>query len=132
MTKLQLAKTRRKIRAIKTRRTALEYIALAPHPMVQASIIQRRFRGGNAICHYLGIPTPRGSWHRYIRKDELDYFRRRTDRWREYARAMAEWVKLSEEMERLLRQLGKGRCGKVEIRSGKKRLRPWSRHKKVK
>ncbi len=130
MTKLQLAKIRQMFRALKARRTALEYIALAPHSMVQGSIIPRRFRAGQAISHYLGIPTPRGSWHRYIRKDELDYFRRRTDHWREYARAMAEWVKINKEIEPLLRQLGKGRCEKVEIRRGKKRLPPKGRRKK--
>lgn len=130
MTKLQLAKIRQKFRDLKARRTALEYIALAPHPMVQGSIIPRRFRKGQAIAYYLGIPTPRGSWHRYIRKDELDHFRRRTDHWREYARAMAEWVRLNKEIEPLLRQLGKGRCETVEIRRGKKCLPPGRRRKK--
>ena len=124
MTKLQLAKIRQKFRALKARRTALEYIVLGPQPMVQASLIQRRFGGGTAVCHYLSIPTPQDKWHRYVRKDELDYFRRRTDRWREYVHAMAEWVRIDEEIERLLRQIGKGRCEKVEIRRGKKRLRP--------
>lgn len=132
MTKLQLAKARQRFRALKARRTALEYIALGPHPMVQGCLIQRRFRGGQAICYYLGIPTPQGSWHRYVRKDELDYFRRRVDRWREYTSAMAEWVRLNKEIEPLLRQLGKGRCEKIEIRCGKKRLRSWSQRKKKK
>jgi len=130
MTKLQLAKLRQKFRALKARRTALEYIALAPHSMVQGCLIQRRFRGGQAICHYLGIPTPQGSWPRYVRKDELDYFRRRTARWREFTGAMAEWVRINKEIAPLLRQLGKGRCEKMEIRRGKKRIRPWSNRKK--
>ncbi|MEK7817713.1 MAG: hypothetical protein AAB281_05610 [Actinomycetota bacterium] len=130
MTKLQLAKARQKFRALKVRRTTLEYIALGPHPMVQGCLIQRRFRGGQAVCHYLGIPTPQGSWPRYVRKDELEYFRRRVDRWREYTSAMAEWVRIDKEIAVLLRQLGKGRCEKVEIRRGNKRLRPWSQRKK--
>ena len=132
MTKLQLAKIRQRFRALKARRTALEYIAMAPQPMVQASLIQRRFGGGQAVCHYLSIPTPKDKWHRYVRKDELDYFRRRTDRWREYVHAMAEWVRIDKQIERLLRQLGKGRCEKLEIRRGKKRLRPGMQRKKRK
>ena len=132
MTKLQLAKIRQKYHALKVRRTALEYIVLAPHPMVQASLIERQFRGGQAICHYLSIPTPQDKWHRYVKKEELDYFRQRTDRWREYVHAMAEWVRIDKEIERLLRQLGKGRCEKIEIRRGKKRLAPKGKRKKTK
>ena len=86
-------------------------------PMVQASLIERRFRHTQSIGYSLSIPTPENvAWHRYVRKDELDYFRRRAGAWREFAHAMAEWVPLNKEIERLLRKLGKGRCEKLEIR----------------
>jgi len=94
----------------------LERVALSRYPMVAASLIKRRFRGGNAICYYLSIPTPRNSWHRYVRKDELDYFLGRTQAWREFARAMTEWTQINKEIGRLLRELGKGRCEKLKIR----------------
>lgn len=130
MTKLQLAKLRQRLCALRARRSTLENVAMAPEPMVQASLVRRRFRGGEAVCHYLSIPAPGGAWHRYVRKDDLGYFRRRAERWRECVHALAEWVRIDKEVERLLRQIAKGRCEKLEIRRGKKRLRPWSRRKK--
>ena len=97
---------------------------MAHHPMVAGSFITRRFRQTGQIAHFLSIPTPQNSWHRYVRKDEVDYFRRRASAWSEFVNGMAEWVRINKEVERLLRKLGKGRCEKVEIRRGKKRRRP--------
>lgn len=89
-------------------------------PMVAGSLYERRFRPGGAPAHYLSIPTLQNSWQRYIRKDELDYFRRRAEHWREFVNAMAQWVRVNKEIERLLRLVGKGRCEKLEIRRKKK------------
>jgi hypothetical protein len=85
-------------------------------PMVAASLVERRFRPGGAPAYYLSIPTPQNSWQRYVRKGELDYFRRRADHWREFVNAMAEWVRVNKQIERRLRAIGLGRCEKVEIR----------------
>lgn len=121
MTKLKLAKLRQQFRGLKARRTTLEYVALAPHPMVAASLIQRQHRPGGPIYHYLSIPTPENvAWHGYVRKDDVDYYRRRAAGWSEFVNAMAEWVRVNKEIERLLRLLGKGRCEKLEIRRKKK------------
>lgn len=85
--------------------------------MVGASLIERRLRHTRSIAYTLAIPTPENvAWHRYVRKDELDYFRRRAGTWREFVHAMAEWVTVNQEIERSLRKLGKGRCEKLEIR----------------
>jgi len=121
MTKLQLAKTRQEVRSLKARRTALERIAMSFVPMVAGSLYERRFRPGGAPAYYLSIPTSRNSWQRYVRKDELDYFRRRAEHWREYVNAMAEWERINKEIGRLLRKLGAGRCEKIEIRRGKQK-----------
>lgn len=72
-------------------------------------------------AYYLSIPTQQNSWQRYVRKAELEHFRRRADHWREFVNAMAEWVRVSKQIERHLRAIGKGRCEKIEIRRGKKR-----------
>lgn len=119
MTRLQLAKLRQDVRALKGRRNVLEHIAMAHHAMVAASLIERRFRPGAPVSYYLSIPTPQNSWHRYVRKNELDVFRRQTAAWREFSQAMAEWVRLNKEITRRLRRLGKGRCVKIEIRRRK-------------
>jgi hypothetical protein len=96
---------------------------MAHHPMVAGSFIKRRFKTGQT-AYFLSIPTPQNSWHRYVRKAEVEDFRRRAGAWSEYVNAMAEWVKTNKEIERLLRHLGKGRCDKIEIRRGKKYRRP--------
>jgi len=92
MTKLQLAKTRQRVRALKARRNVLEHVAMAHHPMVAGSFIERRFKTGQT-AYFLSIPTPQNSWHRYVRKSEVDHFRRRAAAWSEYVNAMAEWVR---------------------------------------
>ena len=120
MTKLQLSKTRQRVRALKARRNVLEHVAMAHNPMVAASFIERRFKTGQT-AYFLSIPTPQNSWHSYVRKADVDHYRRRAAAWREYVNAMAEWVRTNREIEQLLRRLGKGRCEKLEIRRGKKR-----------
>ena len=112
---------RQKVRALKARRNVLEHVAMAHNPMVAGSFIERHFPKTGQTAHFLSIPTPQNSWHRYVRKAEVDHFRRRAAAWSEYVNAMAEWVRTNKEIEHLLRRLGKGRCEKLEIRRGKKR-----------
>ena len=95
--------------------------------MVAASFIERHFRHTGQTAYFLSIPTPQNSWHRYVRKDELNYFRSRAANWREFVHAMAEWVTVNKGIESLLRQIGRGRCEKLEIRRGSKARRPSSR-----
>ena len=116
MTKLQLAKLRQDVRALKAHRTALEYVAMGPHQMVAASLIERHFRPGAPAAYYLSVPSPQTSRHRYVRKADVDLMRRQTGAWREFSQAMAEWVRINTEIERLLRALGRGRCRKIEMR----------------
>ena len=120
MNRLRLSKLRQQAHLLRARRATLERIAMSFVPMVAGSLYERRFRPGGAPAHYLSIPTLQNSWQRYIRKDELDYFRRRAEHWREFVNAMAQWVRVNKEIERLLRLVGKGRCEKLEIRRGGK------------
>ena len=121
MTKLKLARLRQEVRALKARSSTLERIAMAPHSMVPASLIERQFRSGGPVYYYLSIPTPENvAWHGYVRKDDVDYYRRHTAHWREFVNAMAEWVRVNRKIEGHLRALGKGRCEKIEIRRKKK------------
>lgn len=127
MPKLQLAKLRQTIRTLKNRRNTLEHIAMHHRPMVAASLIERSYPPNGRLAYYLSIPTPQNSWHSYVRREKLDYYRRRAAAWGEYTRAMAEWVLINKEIERLLRRLGKGRCEKLEIRRKSKDGKPSSR-----
>ena len=110
MTKLQLAKLRQRFRSLKARRTTLEYVALAPHPMLAASLLERQFRPGGPVAYYLSIPHPKSSRHRYVRKANVEPIRRQTTAWREFCHAMAERVSVDNQIESLLRQIGRGRC----------------------
>lgn len=116
MTKLQLAGLRQQVRDLKGRRTTLEHLVVRRHhPMLAASLLERRFRPGGPVAYYLSIPHPKSSRHRYVRKAELDRVRRETQAWREFSEAMAEWVRVNAEIERLLRQIGRGQCRKIDL-----------------
>ena len=121
MTKLQLARLRQRVRELTARRATLEDVTQQHHAMVAASLIERRFRPGAPPAYYLSIPSPQTSRHRYVRKADLDLIRRQTTAWREFSKAMAEWVRVNEEIERLLRTIGKGRCRNLELLRRKKR-----------
>jgi hypothetical protein len=121
MTKLQLAGLRQKVRLLRGRRSVLERVTMGFVPMVAASLLERRFRSGGPAAYYLSIPHPNSSRHRYVRKTQVDQMRRQTDAWREFSQAMADWVRVNDEIERLLRQLGKGRCRRIDLDARKSR-----------
>jgi len=85
-------------------------------PMLQASLLERRFRRSGPPAYYLSIPHAQTtSRHRYVRKADVETIRRQTDAWREFSHAMAEWVRITMEIERLLRRIGEGRCRKIDL-----------------
>jgi len=120
MTKNQIAILRQKIRHLTGRRFSLERTALGFVSMLQASFLERRFRKNASAAYYLSIPNPAGtSRHRYVRKADVETIRRQTDAWREFSQAMAEWVRVNKEVERLLRRIGEGRCVKINLGGGR-------------
>jgi len=107
---------RQKIRLLAGRRFSLERTAMGFVPMLQASLLERRFRKNGPAAYYLSIPNPAGtSRHRYVRKADVEAVRRQTEAWREFSQAMAEWVRVNVEVERLLRRIGAGRCLKIDL-----------------
>lgn len=120
MTKNQIAVLRQKIRLLTGRRFTLERTAMGFVPMLQASLLERQFRKNATAAYYLSIPNPAGtSRHRYVRKADVELIRRQTDAWREFSWAMAEWVRVNKEVERLLRRVGEGRCVKLHLGGGR-------------
>jgi hypothetical protein len=121
MTKLQLAKLRQEVRAQKARRNVLEHVAMQHNQLMAAYLLERRLRPKAPVAHYLSVPTPQGSRHLYVRKSAVEGVRRQTDAWREFGQAMAEWVRINKKIEGALRQLGSGRCRKIELKARKVR-----------
>jgi hypothetical protein len=117
MTKLRLAKLRQQVRTLKARRNVLEHIAMQHNELMAAYLLERRLRPRAPIAHYVSVPTPHGSRHLYIRKAAVEQVRRQTDAWREFGQAMAEWVRINKEIERMLRRIGSGRCRKIELKA---------------
>lgn len=121
MTSLQLSKLRQEVRALKARRNVLEHIAMQHNQLMAAYLLERRLRPRAPVAHYVSVPTPEGSRHLYIRKAAVEEVRRQTDAWREFSKAMAEWVRVNKQIEDALRRLGSGRCRKIELKARKAR-----------
>ena len=115
MTKNQLALLRQKVNLFTGRRSSLERIGMGFVPMLPASLLERRFRKNGPAAYYLSIPHPKWSRHRYVRKADVELIRRQTDAWREFSRALAEWVRVNREIGRLMRRIGEGRCVKIDL-----------------
>ena len=101
---------RKKVSLLIRKRGRLERIAMGRAPMVAASFMPRRLRAGGPEMYYLSASIQGESRHRYVRKVEVGYWRKRALAWRRYMRAMASWVKVNREIEKELREIGRLRC----------------------
>ena len=78
--------------------------------MVPASFMPRKLKPGGPVVHYLSASIRGESRHRYVRRGEVGYWRKRALAWRRFIKAMASWVKVNKEIEQELRQIGRLRC----------------------
>lgn len=101
---------RKKVSILKGKRERLERIAIGRSPMVPASFMPRRLRPGAPVVYYLSATIDGKSRHRYIRKGEVEYWRKRAYAWRRFIKAIALWVKVNKEIEEGLREIGRLRC----------------------
>jgi len=79
-------------------------------PMVAASFMPRRLRPGGPVVHYLSASIQGESRHRYVRKGEVEYWRKRATAWWRFMKTTASWVKMNKEIEKELREIGRLRC----------------------
>ena len=98
---------RKKVEILVRKRNHLERIAMGRSPMVAASFMPRRLRPGGPVVYYLSASIKGESRHRYIRKGEVEYWRKRASAWRRFMKAMVSWVKVSKEIKKELREIGK-------------------------
>ncbi len=105
-----LSSHRQKVHLLIQKRTRFERIALERSPMVAASFMPRKLRPGSSVAYYLSASIQGKSRHRYVRKGEVPYWRKRAGEWRRFMKAMASWVKVNREIEKELRAIGRLRC----------------------
>jgi hypothetical protein len=101
---------RKKVSLFIRKRTQLERVAMGRSPMVAGSFMARKLRPGGPVVYYLSVSVQGESRHRYVRKGEVEYWRKRAFAWRRYMKAMASWVKVNREIEKELREIGRLRC----------------------
>ncbi len=106
----KISRHRKKVSFLRNRRDKLERKAMGRYSMVAASFMARRLRAGAPVVYYLSASIDGESRHRYIRKGEVEYWRRRALEWRRFSKAMATWVKVNNEIEKELREIGRLRC----------------------
>jgi hypothetical protein len=104
---------RKKVSILMRKRAQLERIAMGRAPMVTASFMPRRLRPGGPVVYYLSASVQGESRHRYVRKGEVEYWRKRASSWRRFVKAMATWVKVNREIEGELREIGRLRGEKL-------------------
>ena len=105
-----LSMHRKKVSLLIRERARFERIAMGRSPMVAASFMVRRLRPGAPVVHYLSASIRGESRHRYVRKGEVEYWRKRALAWRKFMKALASWVKVNREIEKELRGIGRLRC----------------------
>ncbi len=101
---------RQKVSLLIRKRARFERVAMGRSPMVAASFMPRRLRPGGPAVYYLSASIRGESRHRYVRKGEVPYWRKRATAWRGFIKAMASWVKVNREIEKELREIGRLRC----------------------
>jgi hypothetical protein len=101
---------RQKVSLLVRKRGQFERVAMGRSAMVAASFMPRRLRPGAPVVYYLSASIQGESRHRYVRKGEVQYWRKRARAWRRFMKAMASWVKVNREIEKELREIGRLRC----------------------
>jgi hypothetical protein len=119
------SKLRQQIVSLRGERDRLEAAILQRRRMLDACLVERyglaggRERGSPA--YYLSEKVEGKTRLTYVRKAELRRVRTATDAWREFSRALAQWVKVTVELERLLRQLGRAQVVRFPRRPSDRR-----------
>jgi hypothetical protein len=101
---------RKRVEVLRRKGDRLERVAMGRAPMVAASFMPRRLRPGSPLVYYLSASVQGESRHRYVRKEEVEYWRKRALAWRRFTKAIASWVKVNREIEKELREIGRLRC----------------------
>lgn len=103
-----------KVKSLIRKRQGVESELIRNTPMVAASFCIRP----NGM-YYLSASIEGESRHRYIKQEEREYWQKRCIQWRCFSESIALWVKLSRELEQLLRELGRSRLESLPKKKAK-------------
>ena len=106
----KISSCRKKVDVLRRKRNQLERILMGRSSVVAGSFIPRRFRQEAPVVYYLSASIGGESRHRYVRKEEVGYWRQRAAAWKKFIQAMAAWVRTNKEIEKALRKIGRLRC----------------------
>ena len=110
------SKLRQQIVSRQRERDRLEAVVLLRRRMLDACLVERYGlaggRGRRSPAYYLSEKVEGKTRLTYVRKAQLRRVRTATDAWREFSRALAQWVKVTVELERLMRELGRAQVVK--------------------
>ena len=101
---------RKKASLLMRKRRQLERITMGRAPMVIRLVHAEEAQTRRPLAHYLSASIQGKSRHRYVRKAEVEYWRKRALAWQDFMKAMASWVKVNREIEKELRAIGRLRC----------------------
>lgn len=108
-----MARLRESVKMLREKRSKLERKATKGHPMVAASFLARRLKADGPNVYYLSASIDGESRHRYVRKKEAGYWRKRALQWREFSQAMTSLVEVNKQIGQALRALGRLRCERL-------------------
>ena len=106
----KISSCRKKVDVLRRKRNQLERILMGRSSVVAGSFIPRRFKPGGPVVYYLSASIGGESRHRYVRKEEVGYWRQRAAAWKKFIQAMAAWVRTNKEIEKAVRKIGRLRC----------------------
>jgi len=110
------SKLRQRIVSLQGQRDRLEAVILQRRRMLDACLVERYGLAGGrerrCPAYYLSEKVEGKTRLTYVRKAQLRRVRAATDAWREFSRALALWVKVTVEVERLMRELGRAQVAK--------------------
>ncbi len=123
MAKFQASSIRRRISQLRHDLAQVEERLLRRRRMIRACLLER-FLGTTAVKRkkpswYLSRKVEGRTVLTYVRLRDLERVRKRTEAWREFSRLLTGWVRIREELERLLRALGEAES--EQYAKGKKR-----------
>jgi len=104
----EIEKCREEYRRLASCRAKLERAILRVDEMIDACLVEQRLgptrRGPYS---YLSRKVDGKTRLTYVKAEELPRVQKLTDRWRAFSRSVAEWVKVSRQIEKALRRLGR-------------------------